>query len=267
MSKGNKGEGVERNDLYWEPLELNQGFVVTKPAEIPVRAALLMDRVIAFDQFMPNDLTIRSRNITSGVFDEAQAIVQEAENLSVLLGMKQSPHKGVEFDYSFPSYEEFRKEEEKIFQGMLELPDSAFQFFMPGPIAAIEVSDGPLIYRAGETPSTPTGTRKWLAKLFAALGVGSIWQALLEVLEEGWAELFHSLGLAIKRRDWRSVKFLLRRLLNIFTSPAFRAKLIKKIGASAAAKLIGKILGRLLPFVGWALIIGTIVWAIVEQFI
>jgi len=100
-----------------------------------------------------------------------------------------------------------------------------------------------------------------ISKLLAIFGLTEFSKAFFEVLSEyGWLD----------PRLWgrKELPRTLERLLNwLLRDPKFLAALTKKIGAGAAAKVIGKIAGRLVPFLGWALIIGSLLWAIYDQWI
>ena len=98
-----------------------------------------------------------------------------------------------------------------------------------------------------------------LSKVLAALGLKDVSTAIFEVLSEaGWLD----------PRLWgrRELPRTLERLLNwMLRNPAFRRKLAEKIGAAAAARVIGKIAARFIPVLGWALLIGSLLWATYEQ--
>jgi hypothetical protein len=107
--------------------------------------------------------------------------------------------------------------------------------------------------------------REVLSKLLAALGVKEVHQALLETFEAVGGTLVEDLGKAVRAREWGRVRTLLIRLLNLVKSKKFFQTLASKIGETAAKKVIGKVLARFIPFVGWALLIGSFVWAVAEE--
>lgn len=109
--------------------------------------------------------------------------------------------------------------------------------------------------------------RKALAKILAILGVTEFYQAFLEVLQEGWGNILKDLGEAIAAKDWKKVRRLMKKLLDIIISSEFFDRLVAKIGRAAAAKVVGKILAKFIPIVGWVWLIGSIIWAFAEEFI
>jgi hypothetical protein len=57
------------------------------------------------------------------------------------------------------------------------------------------------------------------------------------------------------------------KLLDIIISSEFFERLARRIGRAAAAKVVGKILAKFIPVVGWIWLIGAIIWAFAEEFI
>jgi len=230
-------------------------------------SAPLIERLLAFDARMPSPIAPVARPTTAAVFDEARAIAAEVESVLRSLGGKR--HIGrVEFDFDLPTYADFLERERKVETALRKLPDTAFAYLLAGDGTALQIANegntrGQFKNEAAEPE--PTGVRKWIAKLFAALGVGEFYGALLEVLEDD--RTLKLLLDAIRRKDWDSAKTFLKMLLRFLGSSEFLRKLGQKIGQTAAAKLVGSILGKCLPFVGWALLIGSFIWAVVEQFI
>jgi hypothetical protein len=230
-------------------------------------SAPLIDRLLAFDARMPAPIAPVARSTTAAVFDEARAIAAELESVLRSLDGKRRIGR-VEFDFDLPTYADFLERERGVQAGLRKLPDAAFAFLLAGDGTALRIADdrstrGQFKDEPGEPE--PTGVRKWIAKLFAALGVGELYGAVLEVLEDD--RTLKLLLDAIRRKDWDSAKTFLKMLLRFLGSSEFLRKLGQKIGQTAAAKLVGSILGKCLPFVGWALLIGSFIWAVVEQFI
>lgn len=105
--------------------------------------------------------------------------------------------------------------------------------------------------------------RKVIAKLLGALGLGEASQAIFELLEgEG---LIAALDAALASGSLKAIGEVLLKILEKMITKEFLRKLAEKIGLKAAAKIVGKISARFVPFVGWALLIGQILWAIGEQ--
>lgn len=107
--------------------------------------------------------------------------------------------------------------------------------------------------------------REVLSKFLAALGVKEVAQGLIETLETLHPTLIEQLAKAVNARRWGLVKKLLERLLNVVRSKKFYTTLASKVGETAARKAIGKIAAKFIPIFGWALLIGSFVWAIAEE--
>lgn len=204
--------------------------------------------------------------MTAAVFSEAV----ELANLASVLSKDASliPPAGLEdgFDFSFPEYSAFEDEVEEVLKELEALPDDLFLPFAPsGPF--LSRGEEPITTRAGEEASTFEAIREWVAKIFAALGVKEAYQAMLEALESQAPRLMEELGRNIATKQWRAVTNILKSLFRIFTSGPFLRKLAEKIGVRAASKLIGQIAAKFVPFLGWALIVASLVWAVAEEFI
>lgn len=124
-----------------------------------------------------------------------------------------------------------------------------------------------IFYRTGEAhlalAVNRTNPADWgkvaVIKILSVLGAKEVSTAIYEVLSEtGWLD----------PRLWgrREAPRTLERLLNwMLRNPEFRRRLAAKIGAAAAARVIGKIAARFIPVLGWALLIGALLWACYEQ--
>ncbi|MFN7022577.1 MAG: hypothetical protein ACK4WH_14800 [Phycisphaerales bacterium] len=133
---------------------------------------------------------------------------------------------------------------------------------------SVEVPDLKLVVPSWVAAMGPEDlARKALAKILAILGVTEFYEAFLAVLQEGWGNILKDLGEAITRRDWKRVRALLKKLLDIIISSEFFERLARRIGRAAAAKVVGKILAKFIPVVGWIWLIGAIIWAFAEEFI
>jgi hypothetical protein len=105
--------------------------------------------------------------------------------------------------------------------------------------------------------------RKVIAKLMAIFGLKEFSQAIFELLEaEG---LIAELDAALSSGSLKAIGRVLKKILNKLISKTFLKKLAGKVGAKAAARIVGKIAARFVPYVGWALLIGSLLWAIGEQ--
>jgi hypothetical protein len=105
--------------------------------------------------------------------------------------------------------------------------------------------------------------RKVIAKILGLLGIKEASQAIFEILgEEG---LIAVLDAAIKSGSLKAIGAAILKILEKMITKAFLKKLAEKIGIKAAAKIVGKISARFVPFLGWALLIGQLLWGIGEQ--
>lgn len=105
--------------------------------------------------------------------------------------------------------------------------------------------------------------RKAMAKILAAFGVGEAAEVFFALLD---LEL-KQLGTAIAAKNWRAAARVVGVILQTMVSRAFLVLLGERIGVAKAGRLIAKIAGRFVPFLGWALIIGQLIWAFGEEFL
>lgn len=216
----------------------------------------LVNRVVDMDQSLPGTAKA-SLTQTEAYFNYACEIKAFVKEYAASVGIDPNATMTVEgekinvYDFSCLDYKAFEalvaQTEAQLIQQVPNLPA-----VIPGFMAAM----GPVDLG-----------RKAIAKILAVLGVSDFYKPFLEVLEEGWGNVLKDLAEAIDRRDWKRVRVLLKKLLDIITSSAFFDRLKAKIGAQAAAKLVGKILARSIPIVGWVYLVGLIIWAIAEEFI
>lgn len=113
----------------------------------------------------------------------------------------------------------------------------------------------------------PEEARGILAKILTLFGVKEAYQAIIEILEAEQAALMEQIGQAARSRNWTLLRKLLKQLLDYIISNAFYQKLKDKVGEGVARKILGKILARFLPVIGWVVLIGSLIWAIAEEFI
>ena len=105
--------------------------------------------------------------------------------------------------------------------------------------------------------------RKVLAKLLAAAGIKEAAQAVLGILDEsGYLWL---IGQAIDLRDGRMLLRLLTEILDFMLGRRFLQRLANEVGEREARRLIGRLAGRFLPYVGWGLFLAQLLWAFAEQ--
>jgi hypothetical protein len=129
----------------------------------------------------------------------------------------------------------------------------------------LEIIDPAVAVLYAPAGTSPTFAAVVAAKVMAGLGVKDLWKTFLELIESIGPSLWRGLMEAIAAKNWKLVKELLKQILKIIKDPVFLQMLKHKIGAKAAEDLITKIGGKILPGIGWAITIGSIVWAFAEQ--
>jgi hypothetical protein len=117
------------------------------------------------------------------------------------------------------------------------------------------------------TSALLNGGRVFLAKLAGVLGINDILQAFWAVLDDLAEGLLKKIAEAFKNKQWKLLTQLLGQLFDVITDPDFLYFLGQKVGTEKAKKIIGKILSKALPIVGWAVTIGQLVWAFAEQYL
>lgn len=214
----------------------------------------LAARIADFDQSLPGSAKA-SHTLTSAFFDYTCEILDYVKEVSESLGIDTTATVVVDgetidvYDFTCLNYEDF--------EDLVETTDDALKeidlaTIVPGWMQALGPNDF---------------ARKALAKLLAVLGVSEFYTAFLSTIEEGWGNILQALGEAIARRDWSMVRRLLKKLLDILISSEFFERLAARIGRNAAAKIVGKILAKFIPIVGWIWLIGSLIWAIAEEYI
>lgn len=111
------------------------------------------------------------------------------------------------------------------------------------------------------------GLRLALSKVLGVLGLKEIWQAVLDILETYYKTLWTAFWRAIKEKRWKDAIKFLTQLIKKMMSKRFKQVLIGRVGKSVAAKIIGKLAAKFVPVLGWAVVVGEIVWAVAEQYI
>ena len=104
--------------------------------------------------------------------------------------------------------------------------------------------------------------RKILAKLLALFGISDFAEVFAKLL----AADLEGLGAAALAQNWKLVTRLFFKIIDSLFSSAFFTLLGEQIGAKVAAKLAVKIAAKFLPFIGWAILIAQLVWALGEEF-
>lgn len=216
----------------------------------------LVNRAVDMDQSLPG--TAKASNTqTAAFFDYACEIKEFVKEFATSIGIDVNATITVEgekidvYDWSCLDYASFEALVAQTEQDLIaQVPD--LKAVVPSWVEAMGPTDL---------------ARKALAKILAILGVTEFYQAFLEVLEQGWGNILKAIADAIVARDWKKVRALLKKLLDIIISSEFFERLAAKIGRRAAAKVVGKILAKFIPIVGWIWLIGSIIWAFAEEFI
>ena len=105
----------------------------------------------------------------------------------------------------------------------------------------------------------------WFAKIAGILGLGAIVDAFWDLLEGLAPELLKGLGAAIAAGDWKNALKLFNSLLDTVCTKKFMAALGKRVGEKQAAQVIGNIMAKSLPFIGWLIVAAEIGWGIWEN--
>lgn len=216
------------------------------------------EKVVAFVNNLPQQGIHPSKEQTIKVFEEGKLITQLVSRTVKELGT--TPRKNeITYDFSFPTYLEFEKNITEIVGSLKLLPNPLFS--LQGVMATTVQDSGELL-----NAYDPNGVRYWLGKLFGILGIGDAYEAIIEILEKNWPTLLKEIAEAIAKRDWKKLAKLFKKLLDVLISKEFFKKLVAKVGLKTATKIVGKILARAVPFIGWAVLIASLVWAIAEEF-
>lgn len=94
-----------------------------------------------------------------------------------------------------------------------------------------------------------------------ALGLTAIMDIVLG--DEWLIYWFKKLMDGIRERDAEKIRKALEGLIKRLTkSKAFRKKLIKRFGLKQVLKLLSKVLARCLPFIGWAVLVGALLFEV-----
>jgi len=234
------------------------------------RFSSINNRVTELYNRLPSEHTETTENMTQSVFVDIQEISRMSSQLYQELKI-QSP-KNFSYDFAMPSYDEFKISELELEREFEKESDELFYPWIP--------QDGIYILRNGSsdmileqqqsgTPSSATVSvsRKWIAKIFGALGLKEIWKAILEVFEQYYSKLAKGLGQAIGEKSATKLARMLKLFFKLLGRKKFWKRVARKVGRAAVAKAVGKMAAKCLPFVGWVILIAQIVWAIAEQFI
>lgn len=168
------------------------------------------------------------------------------------------------WDFSLPTYETQLRAEAEVFEAAgLSTSREIVQHKLAS-LATARRADVSL--SGGQGPGVPHFAIEWtwqnvLSKVIAGLGLKEIQDALFE------DEVIKGLvqGEVGAGGTKKNLKDLIKRIIDHISSKEFSKKLSQKLGAKVAGKILGGLAARAIPILGWALVIGSVVWAILEQ--
>ncbi|MFT4538660.1 MAG: hypothetical protein ACI835_001097 [Planctomycetota bacterium] len=103
-------------------------------------------------------------------------------------------------------------------------------------------------------------------KFMAALGIS---KDLRTGFSGGVTELvgrgLKKMGKEIDKGNDKNASKIGKRIMDKLLSKRFTNKLAQKVGKKAADKIMAKIGSKLIPYLGWGLFLGTLVWEIGER--
>jgi hypothetical protein len=108
---------------------------------------------------------------------------------------------------------------------------------------------------AGTTPAA-IGPSEVLDLLWASLGVSDFRYALLKVIP---SRLQVDLATGLRRLDWALLSRTIGRILAFTLTLEFYVALVIEIGKVKAARVVASIAARFLPFIGWVIVVGSVI--------
>jgi len=213
----------------------------------------LISRILNYESLFPS-AEMPTHDETVAAFDRLKNLSDYGR--SVFSGMGVDVNDESRYDWQFPTYAEFDVEVMKIesYLNSSGVGPGSFAVFSS---AYVEVDQG-----QGKKGNRNTTI---MSKLAAALGVREGWQGIVAVLEAEYPELVRALARNLALKRWGRVATVLKSILKVMMTRAFWKALAKKVGAKTTQKIMGRIMARWVPFLGWILIIGSFIWAFAEQ--
>ncbi|WP_257453708.1 hypothetical protein [Archangium lipolyticum] len=218
---------------------------VKPETEAKVLAADLKKRLADLGQLLPGK-AVPSETMVRAVFEHCGELMELAREAASRSGIDTDEKVTVEgeaipaHDYSFKTYDQFLKAEDEI-------------------EASVPKREG---FAAGGADTAWTVVKKILGAIgIPAQHVGSVKAVLQEMAGNDLATLVREL----KARRFSQARAPLMKILNVMRSKTFLSKLGKRIGAKAAGTLVAKIGAKFVPFVGWAVLAGQLIWAFSKQ--
>ena len=258
---------MKKYDHISRELILHEG--ISTEAERVFLNVEMIERICALGDKLPLDGHKATYLETSNFFAEAQELSKLAEDLALRYGLPGAAGKCPEFDFEFPSYDEFHADAAKIREEMDEIPLAELPGFIQRDIKtanALRYEDH-LVATRQEAPvplkASMTVSGYLMSKILAGLGLKGLVTGIIEIIGSSgpWGVMIS----AWRAGDMKTFKNALKLLMKFIFKGKFLNLLIKKVGESAAKKILATMTGRFVPFLGWALIIGGILYAIYEE--
>lgn len=225
--------------------EALESYDVTPETEAKVLTADLKKRLADLAQLLPGK-AVPSETMVKAVFNHCGEIMELAREAASRSGIKPDATVTVEgetlpaHDFSSQTYEQFLKAEDEI-------------------EASVPKREG---FAGGAADTAWTVVKK----ILGALGVPAAHiGAVKAVLQEMAGNDLNALVRHVKARQFSQAREPLKKILNVMRSKTFLSKLGKRIGVKAAGILATKIAAKFVPIVGWAVLIGQLVWAFSKQ--
>ena len=99
--------------------------------------------------------------------------------------------------------------------------------------------------------------------MFFAIGIEALFDLI--VGDGAIIKVFIKLWQAKLRRDLTLIGTLLKKLISPLCGKQFRKKVARKLGKKASVILIGRVLAKAIPVVGWVLLIASIIYAVYQN--
>lgn len=219
----------------------------------------LLDRVCEFSKPPRTGFRKVTYNEAVYTFENIRDLADLAKDLAIRYQIPGIKGPNSEFNFNFPTYDEFHLQVQTIQKAVdVELQKQSN-------IRKYSSDKNNLTRKGGEEDTEPNSwSTLIIIKLLAALGLGVDGAVAIMTLIMGsgeWA-LFR---LALSSGSGALIREALVDLLRMLFGRSFMARMIGVLGRRAAAKFAALMSSKLLPFVGWALIIGAFLIAIYEE--
>ncbi|MEE9392537.1 MAG: hypothetical protein V3W41_08525 [Planctomycetota bacterium] len=106
----------------------------------------------------------------------------------------------------------------------------------------------------------------FIVKIMALLGVSPAAQkGFIAAVKEVLGSLPGKLTKAVDRGKYRKAGRIVKRMMGKIISKTFARALAKHLGRQASGKILAKLSSKFIPFIGWAIFIGGVIWEVVDQ--